>query len=290
MNYSGLLHRILQNETLNEAIENISKRTLAFNLVNENWLKLLKESPVHQAHKERTVKYSRGKKVKADNAFIRNVISPKHYYDILIAGLFYASEVEFLNEELVKKKNITFVPHLCDPLVEIGKAMQETPMQNLHDGARLFIDTCNPILCRTCRQSHQKHKVQLTENNWCVLKTLVFDGETILNAFKTQLASSMIRGGSFGAILHVHICSRTTFNSEYKIGGKIKEMIIFQEQALYPVKNLNFGMILPFDNQPRIEYPDDNEPLVSIINETDDDESKTKRIKFDDGNYELKNI
>lgn len=269
MNYCALVQNILGCSVLREAVEQMNRKTLALNLIDTDWETALNESPVHQKHKSRSVKYSKGRKCVEDQAEVRHVISPKEVYNVVVAGTFIGNEDD------------SFSVRQCEPLTEIGKAMAENSVQKLHDGARLYVQECNPTLCHTCVKSHERFKVPFSRINWCVLRTRVFNGETISNAFKCHLTPMLVKKG-FMAIIHAQIFSRTTFGDDmYKLGGRIKDLIVFQESALESHEAINFGYV-ESQRAPSIEYPPEkqDDAAEDVIEATPSDhEPPTKKLK-----------
>lgn len=246
MDYSTIVQTISKLPILRQGIEQMVNRTFAVNLVVDNWKNVLEKYEVHKAHLQRNVRYSKGHACVEDKAHVRNIISPKHCYNVIVAGYFSISVLEM--------REISFIVRQCEPLTEIGNAMKDGNCQNLHDGARLFVEECNPAMCSACIKSHRDYNVPLCRRNWCVLKTRVFNGETINNIFKHHLEQTLTKGTVFMAVMCVQIYSRTTFgNDAYKISGKVKDMIVFQESVLSPREDLDFGLLIKTP-LPSVEY------------------------------------
>ncbi|GBM54943.1 hypothetical protein AVEN_77843-1 [Araneus ventricosus] len=132
--------------------------------------------------------------------------------------------------------------------------MSESPSHKLHDGANLFMEYFNLILCNFCLTEHtNRHVTYDLHQNWCVLKTRKFDSKKLTHDFKKVFEPVLDSIGSFLAIAELNIFSRTTFEDEkFKIGGKIKKLLLFQESAIQPRLNMMFSEELTL---PSIEFP-----------------------------------
>lgn len=250
MQYNAFIEQILKCDPLKEVIRSLQDRTGAMNLIVPNWREVLTKSPVYQRHREKSVQYTRGRPMAGSPVTVRTIIAPENQYNVVIAGVWSLSQLENMDYSVVCRQ--------CDPLRQIGLSMQEGPHQNLHDGGRFFVNVCDPKYCHHCLAAHERYKMPLASKNWCVLSTRTFDGKNLKNEFTKSLQESMKRIGTFMAIFHMRVLSRTTYEGGYKIGGQIKEMIVFQQSSLMQVEQLNFDeeRLLPY--VPSIEYPAEN--------------------------------
>ncbi|GFQ85489.1 uncharacterized protein TNCT_352571 [Trichonephila clavata] len=241
MEYSQLIHNTLNVPVLKKAIDDMATESGMLNLVNPDWEKKLDDYPVHQMHVEKQVSFSKGHACHVDKAYVKNIANPFNSYKVMVMALMSCDRTKSQDSEGFQG-DLNFIVKECPPLTLIGHAMRETSQQKLHDAARLFKETCSPLLCNTCRTAHQKYHMPCdVHRNWCVMTTRVFDGENLTNAFKKQLEPILESIGTFLAICQVQIYSRTTFGEDkYKIGGKIKNIIIFQESAIQPHMEMMF--------------------------------------------------
>ncbi|GFT75880.1 uncharacterized protein NPIL_18931 [Nephila pilipes] len=241
MEYSKLTDYTLACPILAQAIHSMASESGLLNLIDPDWETKLKEYSIYQRHMEKRVPFSKGKACRNDKAYVKNITIPALSYKIIVLASMTCSRVK-PDEPGEPLGDLHFVTRECPPLTRIGEAMQETLAQKLHDGARLFMEYCNPALCSACMTAHQQHHMPCdVHRNWCVMKTRMFDGQKMTNAFKKQLEPILDGIGSFLAICQLQIFSRTIFGEDkYKIGGKIKNIIVFQESAIQPRVEMNF--------------------------------------------------
>lgn len=268
MEYSALVTNILGCPLLANAIQDMTRRTQALNLIDPNWKNLLHQHETFKRHSDKLVKYSKGHSCSFDKAYVRSIISSNNHFNVIIAGSFQIVTAKNSNGECLDQENCSFATRQCDPLTEIALAMKENPQQKLNDGARLFVSECNPMMCESCERNHSDYKVPIARKNWCVRTTRVYNGKQLNNEFKSRLLPTLLDLGSTLAIFNVQISSRTTFGDEmYKIGGQVKEMIIFQESALIPCENIRFSNNQMVSNPvPSIEYPEETTIEEAIPN------------------------
>lgn len=254
MNDSEFLTKILENPILKDSVQDLALRTAALNLVTPKWHEILESSNVFKRHTKQDVRFSEGREVRDKKVKIKNIIGTHNHYNVLVAG--YWS----LNRPLdvVKEGNtISFVCKLCNPLVAIGESMKEHSQGvTLQDNCKLFAESCNPIMCVDCAKYREKLSLD-QENNWCIRTTRVFNGSTIMNTTKFMIEDAFLNKGQFMGILNVSISSRISFgHGSYKIGGVVKEMLLFKESAIYPRVNINLDLSLPAGQDvPSITYP-----------------------------------
>jgi hypothetical protein len=231
-----------------KAIRILEEYNRAVNLICPDWLNVLKEYPVYQKHVNRKAKYGKGKSCAKEKAYVRTIIDGQ--FNVIVAGEF--SLVRGTEDE----DEYSIVARSCEPLREIGLVMQDNPEWKLHDGGRYFVKTCEPRYCYFCKEEHKNRDIQLPrKNNWCVQSVRVFDGKFLFQECTTPLRDSLLEMKSFFAVFYMQISSRTTFgDNSYKIGGLIKEMIVFQENVLVPRQLENM------QSQPAIEYKITEEP------------------------------
>lgn len=262
MEYDALVQNIYSCKLLKKALDEMVNRTRALNLVAPDWKTKLDSHPAHTLHLENRVKYSKGRACSDNKAYVRNVALAQEQYNIIVTGVFAIDANKKNNNDVEEVLDYSFITRKSEPLNCIATAMKETPLQSLHDGARFFVESCEPKFCYRCRDSYNDFKIPIPERNWCVLSTRVFDGHQIANEFKSTLIPSLLKVGKTLAIFNTQIYTRTTFGDNvYKIGGKIKEMILFSESAINTREELNFAM-KPNTNQPAIEYPEEVEEAI----------------------------
>lgn len=247
MEYNKLIQLTLTNSELAKAAQDMSDVSGALNLVDLDWENKLKEYDVHQRHLEHKVLYSKGKYCRDNKVYVRNIVKPSDVYKIIVLGAMYYDKPE-------DGKPSSIIARDCLPLGEIGKAMQENPQHNLHDGARLFFDICDPSICVICQEAHKAQNVPIDhKRNWCVTKLRVYDGLNLKHTFKMHLEDVMQRI-QFLAICQVSIRSRSTFGDDkYKIGGNISNIIVFQQSVIQPRQDMTFMI----RDTPSIEYPEE---------------------------------
>ncbi|GFQ64475.1 uncharacterized protein TNCT_525631 [Trichonephila clavata] len=241
MEYSQLIINTLNVPVLKKAIHGMAAESGMLNLVDPDWEKKLEDYPVDRMHVEKQVSFSKGHACHVDKAYVRNIANPLNSYKIIVVALMSCDRTKSKDSEGLFG-DLNFIAKECPPLTLIGQAMRETTQHKMHDAARLFKETCSPVLCNTCRTAHQKHHIPCDiHRNWCVMTTRMFDGENLTNAFKKQLEPILEGIETFLAICQLQIYSRTTFGEDkYKSGGKIKNMIIFQESAIQPPMEMTF--------------------------------------------------
>ncbi|GFW05472.1 uncharacterized protein TNCV_1699601 [Trichonephila clavipes] len=241
MEYSQLIKKTLAVDVLKKAIHDMATGSGMLNLVDSEWENTLQTYPVHRLHMEKKVSFSKGHACHVDKAYVKNIANPLNSYKVIVVAHMSCDRTKSQHSEGLLG-DLNFIAKECPPLTLIGEAMRETAQQKLHDSARLFKETCSPVLCNTCRTLHQKHHIPCdVHRNWCVKTTRMFDGENLTHAFKKQLEPILESIGTFLAICQLQIYSRTTFGEDkYKIGGKIKNIIIFQESAIQPHMEMMF--------------------------------------------------
>lgn len=258
MEYERLIKHTLANPVLSKTIQDMVNDCGILNLITPDWEVDLKEYPVHQRHMEKRVSFSKGHVCNEDKAFVRNIALPSDRYKVLLLGQWYY--------DVSKETHTSFVSCDCPPLTTIAETMRENPNQKLHDGARFFMDHCDPMLCITCSEAHKVNNVSIdSKRNWCVKKIRVFNGRDVKFTFKKILENTLKNLGQFYAICQVCIKSRTTFGDDkYKISGHIKDLIVFQESAIQPRMNLEFVEVSLTPHC--IEFPSDNPPEEKVEN------------------------
>lgn len=259
MDYSTLVDNVQACPKLKTALDEMTQRTRAINLVVPDWKSTLYDHPIYKQHTSDVVKYSKGHACSDDKAYVRNIVNPNQYYNVIVAGCFSIDAGKTNIHEYSESLDYSsFITRKSEPLTEMGLSMKENTQKTLNDGARLFIDVCDPMLCHKCASNHRKHRIPISQKNWCVLMTRIYNGHDLHNAFKSRLAPTLLKLSSFLAILNLQITSRTTFGDDcYKIGGRVKEMIIFTESTLNLCENLSFSSIEE-NVVPSIEFPEED--------------------------------
>lgn len=250
MDYSVLVTHILGNEVLSNAVQDMEQRRHALNLVSSEWKSRLENTHAYQTHSNGKATYYTGRPCKGEKAYIRTLKFANEMYPVMLAGEWYLTKNETDDFSIVSRE--------CEPLRLIGMSMRSNSDSQLHDGGRFFVKTCDPILCHDCADAHVKYKIQIADKNWCVKSLRIFDGNSLKNEFTLSLQEHLMKyGGKFMGILYVIIDRRTTYGTNnYKIGGTIYELIVFQNSILLPSAPLNFA---PSFNVPSIEFPEDCE-------------------------------
>lgn len=253
--YDLLVEGILKIPVLAEEIENLKKTTGAFNLITPSWLKDLESFPAYQSHKQNKSLFSNGRACGAEKkAILQSIIPRDHIFNIIVTGEF--------NFQKSEKYGICIIANDCAPLDLIGRAMKENDRKNLHTGARLFVKTCHPLFCSYCTKYHRENKLEITEQNWCVLGIKAFNGEEIYRCSSGMAQAALNSLKNFNAIFHMKIFNRISFgDNNYKISGRIEEMILLQKLTL----NLdNFARIQYVPNY-SIEYPDESNREDTVV-------------------------
>lgn len=254
MEYPNLIECVLKCPILANAIEEMTLDSGMLNLVHPDWESKLNKYPVHQRHLNKEVAFSKGHVCNNDKAYIKHIAVPRNSYKVIVLASLACTRKKPQEPES-PPGDLYFIARECPPLTCIAEAMKESPSHKLHDGANLFMEYCNPILCNICLTEHTKQHVPYDiHQNWCVLKTRKFDGNELTHDFKKSLEPVLERLGSFLAIVQLNIYSRTTFGEDkFKIGGKIKNLLVFQESAIQPRVTMKFSKELTV--LPSIEFP-----------------------------------
>lgn len=264
MDYNKYIDHVQDVPILLKEAENLATHSGSSNLVQKDWLTTLENLPVHQNHKLHKVQYSKGYSGSNGAYNVRSVTSNANTYKVVVLGSFYLDkpkDLKKINEacEANVSNDWSFKTRNCPPLQHIGQAMRESDGKTLNDGARLFMESCTPAMCFHCQTYHKQFNVEFDFNhNWCVTKLRIFNGKTIYNTFKSQLITMMQNMGTFLAICQVNIYSRTSYGDDkFKVGGVIKNIIVFQESAILP-QQLHFNKELSL-NSPAIQFPNTEE-------------------------------
>lgn len=247
MDYSLVVASIQSNRVLLNAVQDLEERTKALNLITHEWKSRLENTHAYQMHSNGEATYLKGRLCKSEMAYIKTLKFTNEMYPIIIAGEWYLQKDKY--------NNISVVSRECEPLRLIGLSMRVDPNSKLHDGGRFFIRICKPSFCHTCAEQHLDHKVPVADKNWCVNSLRVFDGNSIKNAFTINLQEDLLQLGKFMGIMYMIIDRRTTYgNNEYKLGGIIHELIVFQSSVLLPPASLMLGPTL---DVPSVEFPEE---------------------------------
>lgn len=237
MEYTSLVRIIKECKPLYTAVKQLETKTCALNLIDEEWKTKLHDSAAYQEHIANKVKYSNEKVCAKGNATNKYIMKNEYQYNIIVVGEWMIQAPKGPEDET----NISFLCRECEPLVDIGMSMQESPNLNLHTSARFFIQTCDPYFCHPCSSKFREHKIPFAKKHWCVTTTHIFDGAELRNEFATIIQKSLSQMSTFHAVLHLRVKSKTKWAGDnYKIVGSAKEMIIFQPSSLVSVTSLNF--------------------------------------------------
>ncbi|KAG8173830.1 hypothetical protein JTE90_016319 [Oedothorax gibbosus] len=265
MEYPNLIRCVLANPVLANSVQEMTNQSGMLNLVDPEWENRLNSYPVHESHRNRKVAFSKGRACSHEGAHVRNVSQPAFSYKVIVLASFTSDRLKSKDLD-TPPGDMSFVVRDCPPLTTIGHAMAESNDYTLYDGARLFMNTCNPNLCIHCKTQHKKFNIPCdVYKNWCVTKICLFDGQTLNHTFKKVLEKELEKMGQFWAICQVHIYSRTTFGErKYKVGGIITNLIVFQEISIQPAMDMT---LLEHGQVPSIEFPTrDDEDSEAIIN------------------------
>ncbi|GBN98210.1 hypothetical protein AVEN_149170-1, partial [Araneus ventricosus] len=266
MDDSVLIEKITSNSVLQNAISDMASRTRALNLVRLDWKDELQSNELYRNYMQGKIRYSKGHYAKGEKIYVKNVIGMQNYFNIIVAG-YWSFDIPNSSFNLLddKTKSTTIVCRLCTPLLEIGKVMVDN-QHKLHDNCKFFVETCIPSFCASCYR-FMVQSSNMIPNDWCVLKTKLYNGEQIRPYYRKYMEdnfNTMI----FSGILHLTISSRYTFGDDsLKIGGTCREMILFKDSSLVPMKD--FTIDIPyFDNinTPSITLPS-NGSIVEAIPE-----------------------
>lgn len=249
MDYSVLVANIIGNDVLFNAVQELEERTHALNLITPEWKSHLENTHAYQMHSTGKAAYFTGRPCKSEKAYLQSLKFKNEMYPIIVVGEWYLAKLETGEFSIVCRE--------CEPLRHIALSMRVNDQSELHDGGRFFIRICKPSFCHTCAESHLKHKVPVLERNWCVKSLRIFDGNGIKNEFTKHLQETLLTLGKFMGIMHIVIDRRTTYGTNnYKIGGIIEELIVFQNSVLLPSVSLYFG---PSFDVPSVEFPEESE-------------------------------
>lgn len=247
MDEERFIERVYSNSVLKKAVEEMCEGTGALNLVDPEWKNLLQNNELYQKYRARKIKFSKGKTSKQEKIHVRNVIGMNNCFNVVVVGYWTLDCTK-------EKADTSFICRLCSPLTEIGNCMSEHDHMKYSDNCRLFVEKCDPGFCVSCKNAAKKLQVFDPKNDWCIVKTKVFNGACIKHVFKTSVEHVFGAGCCMG-IFNVLITSRYTYGEEnYKIGGTIRDMILFKESSLNEVMNLDieYPTELPI---PQITYP-----------------------------------
>lgn len=255
MDDSEFLTKILECPKLADAVKDLASRSGAINLVTPDWKNVLESTDLYTRHRSHKVRFSKGRDVRDKSVNVKTVIGTHNHYNVLVAGYWSLS----LSTEGSANggSNPSFVCRLCAPLVSIGESMKESDQWKLQDNCRLFVETCNPVMCIECFK-YRDLLLTTPDNNWCIRTTRVFNGETIKNTTRTVIEQTFALQGGFMGVLNLSLNSRLSFGDNlFKIGGVVKEMLLFKETSIYPRVEIDFDLPLPQTNIPSVTYPED---------------------------------
>ncbi|GBN22017.1 hypothetical protein AVEN_56601-1 [Araneus ventricosus] len=210
------------------------------------------------------IRYSKGHRSKGEIIYVKNIIGMQNYFNVIVAGYWsFEKPDECLLEDVTK--NTTLVCRLSTPLIEIGKVMMENQQQKLQDNCKFFIETCNPALCVACKR-HTTQSPDVIPNNWCILKTKLYNGEKIEHYYRKYM-EGIFNNMIFSGILHLTISSRYTFgDNSLKIGGICRDMILFKESAIEPLETLDvFLPSMEYMNPTPSIMPPSNRLIIEAI-------------------------
>ncbi|GFU40156.1 uncharacterized protein NPIL_271111 [Nephila pilipes] len=204
-----IINKVLSNEILKEAIQNLCEPGV-INLIDENWINILKNSPVYQKHETKDVFSRPYLSTEANKAPVTKqyILDLEDNFDVLVVGYFKPGK-----KDSIKQSS-------CKPLDEIGTVLCKHPCLP----SNFFVNTCNGI-CPSCRRFDE-----LRNNSWCIKDTKVYTPEGIKNASKAYI-QSIFKTPNL-AIARLVINMKYYFNNYYKIGGRVKSITFIQESLL----------------------------------------------------------
>ncbi|GFY66931.1 uncharacterized protein TNIN_179601 [Trichonephila inaurata madagascariensis] len=275
-----LIERVLSISVLKDAILEMTSKTGALNLVEPGWEEILNNNALFKKYRDGAIRYSKGASSKNDKVHVKNVIGMSNCLKVIVVGYWCLNVPGELTESKIKDTSI--VCRKCNALVCIADAMKENPSEKLHDNFRFFIENCDAKYCISCKRAMDKCHLSFN-NNWCITKTKVYNGENIKHAFKPTMESIFGFGNCIG-ILNLTISNRYSFGDQsFKIGGICHEMILFKESALNPCVELDIEYPIISSNVPSITYPD--ESFIGCIPNNDEksdteDGPSCKKMKY----------
>lgn len=271
---NAIIQHIMGNPILSSAVEEMVRRTGALNLVRPDWELTLKDSEVYQRHAKQQIRYSKGRDFKS-GVNIRSVIGANNHYQLIVVGSFTLTQRRVDPLDPDKIQDTAFMVRNCPPLQSVAQSMLESPDQKMQDNCKLFVERCNVGICNTCNQ--YKQLMHGPDDNWCLATCRIFDGSQIRNAFKSKIEEMFGALGNFIGILNLNVNSRVKFGeNSAKIGGNIKEFIIFKESVLMPRNEMVINPYLEPHATPTVTYPQDLEEIENAI-----PMSVSKKIKDD---------
>ncbi|GFY66922.1 uncharacterized protein TNIN_179511 [Trichonephila inaurata madagascariensis] len=286
----AFLNHVFESPVLMEEAKRISEgQNGILNLVRSDWKSVLENNPIYQDFDKKKPMFSAPQQkeyISLQKVLFNNVLN------VVVAGTWNI----YFNKNVV-----TIVSNECKPLEDLSEKMthdcENTELSNV---SRFFVGNCNPMFCNACRKTRHKLGMELKsdKNQWCILKTKVFDGEKIRNTFKNNIEKDFV-GSTFYGILHVEVNQRYFYNTyekmkKVKIGGVCKEMILFKENCLLPCENLDIDLIIcdtnpeNTDDRASNSMYDEYDFLERVIdgekrNLSDEQLTNPKKIKYDDG-------
>lgn len=246
--YDSLLHSILENSVLSEAIDDLDSRFPdALNLIDLNWEERLENNLTYKDLHENVKTLYRPEFSYGDISKFQ-FLNKK--FPILVV-----SQCRFQKPYPQKDKvpdNRVYINTInSKPLENIATAMT-CDLKNISfaNEFKFNIPLCSPLSCSICKEKSQyfKEKGYVIDkiSQPCIADTKVFDGEGIFNYFTSQIEDMF--SSNFVALLSLEITNRYTFKREhetfYRISGKILEMIVFRESKLYEPKLINLAPII----------------------------------------------
>ena len=262
MNYSNFVSKILKNDILESAAQDIANsesdpNTPSINLVSKKWNTIL-ESNEKFLH----CQFISSGKFSTDTYYEYETARETIFNVTLVANCrFVAKSEERAQRSLLKHKNAIII-YDSEPLLKIAKAMTNDVESfiPISDNHKFQFKSCNILTCDLCAQGFK----YFTENGYtvqgtqpCIAITKVFDGKNIVNRFYSQIEESF-KTDFFTAIVQLKINLRYMFLDKnngnqrtYRIGGNVTNMIAFNEAKLDLVPKINLGAITA------IETPDE---------------------------------
>ncbi|GBO40402.1 hypothetical protein AVEN_58053-1 [Araneus ventricosus] len=239
------------------------------NLVRKDWKKVLHNHPKFQDVS--TCRPPFQEATDSKNASVQR-LSNVHHLDVVIFGkfsLFYDGNKD--HHFITVREGESFT--------EILKGMTSDLTGVKLSTGRFFVEACSPLYCKPCRETRLENRLPLItkKREWCVLKTKIYNGETIQNVFRSDI-ENLFRGTVFCGIVHFQISSRYFYTNmqnerECRLSGNCKDMILFKEVNVLPRVDFQLGQI------GEIETTREEKSVKMVKGENDYFESMTQHCK-----------
>lgn len=263
-NYTFFLSQVLNNPVLVKAVEELAADDV-LNLVDLKWKERLENNFIYQEFCSSAKDLFSGKSVTNSMYKFQNVKNLP--LKVLVAAECLLPKKYNNNDISVYLSTLD-----CKPLKAIARAMHSDYDAdiNLSDDFKFKFNMCSLLSCVECKLSSIKFQERgytvSNVNQPCIQDTRIFDGKEITNLFISHI-KTMFRS-KFMALLTIKIDSRYNYmadnETQYRISGKILDIIAFQESKLVPSKPIKLGDLLQVDGE-------NNQPMEETVFELPDE-------------------